>query len=138
MPADDGTFVQRLPDWLRWIIVPYAMVVGYLVAAIPLAVVRWTIVLSVWLSWLDWLVVYLVMPSVAAFLAVIVGVLVAPKYKFITSLILGAVFLLIGGLGMYLYAVVELNFGMLMANLSGWVGAGIAILKVEHDNNTFY
>ena len=77
MPADDGTFVQRLPDWLRWIIVPYAMVVGYLVAAIPLAVVRWTIVLSVWLSWLDWLVVYLVMPSVAAFLAVIVGVLVA-------------------------------------------------------------
>ena len=139
MEADGEALTRKIPDWLRWILVPFAAMAVNVATFLEMGLIWSIVVLTFGFyedSLLDWLRQFAIGPSLATFLAVIVGVHVAPKHKFASSLILGAAFIILGAIGMYFFALVESDFGMFTARLFWCLGAGIAILTVRYDKDT--
>ena len=56
---------------------------------------------------------------------------VAPTKKFATSLVLGGLFATMNGMGIMDITILGYDFGMLVAFISGTVGAGIAVYQVK-------
>ena len=64
----------------------------------------------------------------------VAGAAMAPKFKFIASLVIGAIFVLISGSGVFFYMAIKTDYSMLFAMLASAVGAGAAILQMREEH----
>ena len=132
-------FIQNQPDWLRWMLVPFAVAAGFFVMFLLVDILWWISRIHLLItedSWRYQAIQVVLKPISATGFAVISGVCGAPLYKFITSIIIGAAFIIFWGTGV-VNAISELNYGMLISGLSGSVGASVAVFNVMLNKNAF-
>ena len=97
-------FIHKLPNWLRWILVPISVVVAYLLVSLLTVLFFWFQGMMIGLgegAWLDLLWKNAFAPAISGFAAVYSGVYCAPSSKKIVSLILGAILVLLAGLSLF-------------------------------------
>ena len=58
----------------------------------------------------------------------------APHYKFVTSLIIATLFILLSGTGIMMYTVLETDYGMVLSMLASAIGAGAGVYQAKLDD----
>lgn len=130
-------FINRMPNFLRWILVPFAIIIAHIVVNLFLQIIHFLnagyigATLDSWFSWLNY---FVVSPGVSTFASVMAGVYVAPHYKFVTSLIIATLFILLSGTGIMMYTVLETDYGMVLSMLASAIGAGVGVYQAKLDD----
>lgn len=96
-------FVNKLPNWLRWVLVPLAVVVAFLLVSILSNLLFWFQGNMMGLgegAWLDKIWKNALAPAITGFASVYCGVYVAPSNKKIVSLVIGALLVMLGGISL--------------------------------------
>ena len=130
MPRMKASFFDKLPNWLRWLLLPIVVVVSFIIATAAIAVLFWisrAMIGETDSGWMYWLQYYVLQPGLTIYASVISGVYCAPKYHFNTSLIIGILFILLNAMSLSLLLEEGFQLGVFVALLSGITGAAIAI-----------
>ena len=125
-----ASFFDKLPNWLRWLLLPIVVVVSFIIATAAIAVLFWisrAMIGETDSGWMYWLQYYVLQPGLTIYASVISGVYCAPKYHFNTSLIIGILFILLNAMSLSLLLEEGFQLGVFVALLSGITGAAIAI-----------
>ena len=129
-------FFHKWPHWLRWILIPFAVVFAYILASVFINILSWFqtgFIGATEDSWFNWLHQFILLPALTCYLSTVAGAAMAPKFKFIASLVIGAIFVLISGSGVFFYMAIKTDYSMLFAMLASAVGAGAAILQMKEE-----
>lgn len=95
-------YIERLPNWLRWILCPIASVLALVVVNFfSYHILRYS---SAWAGFGPDSLYFLftsatIVPATVGFMAVVVGVQVAPSSKLIVAIVLALVYAVVGGFG---------------------------------------
>ncbi len=124
--------LSKLPVWLRWLLVPIAASLSLILVGLIAGIFFWLQAKFLGLGEGAWL--YLIQKSVlaggiAGFSVIHFGVIVAPSGKKVTSLVLGALFVMMGGLSL-LIALEKRDFWGAAEVVSVIVGIGIGVYTV--------
>ena len=125
-----ASFFDKLPNWLRWLLLPIVVVVSFIIATAAIGVLFWISRATIGETdsgWMYWLQYYVLQPGLSIYASVISGVYCAPKYHFNTSLIIGILFILLNAMSLSLLLEEGFQLGVFVALLSGITGAAIAI-----------
>jgi hypothetical protein len=135
MPEFKNKYFDRLPHWLRWLLLPVVVILTNLLATAAIGIVLWIKLMFSGAadgSWINWLIFYVIQPGGASYLTVIAGVYCIPKHHFVFALILGAIFALFNGMAIIDLSEARVNIETLVAVTCGTLGAGFAILEVKN------
>ena len=138
MSGLNNNFFDRFPNWLRWLFLPFVVVFTFFAATAAIGVIFWFARISSGVSEnsvLGWLHYYVAQPCVGGYAFVLIGSFVAPTKKFATSLVLGGLFATMNGMGIMDITILGYDFGMLVAFITGTVGAGMAVYQVKAETN---
>jgi len=130
----NNKYFSRLPPLLRWLFLPFVVVLAWLIATAAIGLFLWFTRLfldGLIAHWLNWLHYFVLQPGGASYLTVLAGVYCAPKFQFIVALILGALFAIINGMAILVMSEMGFDLGLLVAFVSAIVGAGLAIVHVK-------
>ena len=130
MPRMKASFFDKLPNWLRWLLLPIVVVVSFIIATAAIGVLFWisrAMIGAIDSGWMYWLQYYVLQPGLSIYASVITGVYCAPKYHFNTSLIIGILFIFLNGMSLFILLEEGFQLGVFVALLSGVIGAAIAI-----------
>ena len=139
MADGNVSLVEKLPNWLRWVLIPFGVIISFFLASFAIRFFSWIQGMYIGAgedSWFGWLQYYVLLPAASNYIAIIVGCYIAPNYKFITSLIIGAMFIMLSGIGIFMYLAVEFDFAMFVAMIAAAVGAAAAIYQTNEDKKT--
>ena len=96
-------FVEKLPKWLRWILCPISSVLALFIVSVLTRLFIWFQSNMLGMgegAWFDEIWKNLIAPGITGFATIYVGVYVAPSHKKIVSLVLGALFVMLGGISL--------------------------------------
>ncbi len=123
------TFFEKIPNWLRWILVPITTVLTAVVVWFLAGIAAKIMVFfDGGRGWGENFFQYLLIPGFAIFWSVMTGALMAPRYRSSTALILGALWSFGAGVFTFfsvltstwasLIAIGSMCLGLVMATLS--------------------
>lgn len=127
--------VEKFPNWLRWLLVPIAVIVSLIAVSIASALFFWFQGKMLGLgegAWLDRIWQNIFGPGVSAFAAVYSGVYVAPLGKKATAIVIGIVMLLVSGATM-LVTISQSNWWGLLAVLATVGGVGFSVNEIFNE-----
>ena len=132
--------MDKLPNWLRWVLVPFAAIAVFLSINCVFAIFFWLR----WLVGFDdgprfmWYVFDIVMPIVSSYFGIVGACHVAPGQKFITSLVIGSLFMMSSGFGVFVYFPEEFDYSMLASTIAIALGVGVAIYDIKTNNQPIW
>lgn len=126
--------MDKLPNWLRWVLVPFAAIAVFLLIPFGIGIYSWTLFTSSETSPINWLLYHIYSPALSGYLGVISGCYVAPGQKFITSLVIGSLFMMLSGYAVFLALAWDFDFSMLVSAAIKALAAGTAIYHTKMDN----
>jgi hypothetical protein len=133
-------FIERLPNWLRWILVPVSSVLAMFIVNILARLFFWLQARFLGLgegAWLELIWKNVLSGGVTGFAMVYIGVMTAPFGKKVVALVLGGLFVMLGGLSFLMALGKEDWWGATEVGFT-IVGLGFAIFHVfeeEHKNS---
>ena len=132
----DSNFFDRFPNWLRWVLLPVAVVAAYIIVTAVIGIILWitrSFIGATDSSWMAWGHYYVVQPGISCYATVLAGSYCAPSKKFVTSLILGILFTVLNGMGIMSMTALGFDFAMFTALIFGIIGAGTAVFQVKKE-----
>ncbi len=132
----NSNFFDRFPKWLRWMLLPVAVVAAYIISTAVIGVILWLtrgFIGATDDSWMAWGHYYVIQPGISCYATVLAGSYCAPSKKFATSLILGILFAVLNGMGIMSMTTLGFDFAMFTALIFGIIGAGIAVYQVKEE-----
>lgn len=126
--------VERLPAFLRWILIPLVSVLGYVLVSLIVNIAGLIITfisadrggfgINFW--------TYLISPGLSGYFAVYSSAIIAPSGKRVTAIIMGGTWFVLAGIFAYTSIVVG-QWSNLIAVVSTVVGCGIALAHVQRE-----
>jgi hypothetical protein len=122
-------YVEKLPGWLRWVLLPFACVLATIVVSIAARLFFWLQARMIGLgdgAWLELITNSVIAGGLTGYATVHVGCLVAPSNRRAVSLVVGGVVVMLSGLSIFLMLARHQWWGA-AGVLATAIGAGIAI-----------
>ncbi|MCP5411151.1 MAG: hypothetical protein H6924_03320 [Alphaproteobacteria bacterium] len=130
--------VERLPGWLRWILVPFA-------CALALVLVHMAVRLFFWFqarmmglgegAWLEIITDTVIVGGLTGYATVRIGSLVAPSNQKVVSLVIGGVVVMLAGISLFGLAIKHEWRGVVDV-LATVIGIGVAIYQVFEEEES--
>jgi hypothetical protein len=127
-------FIERLPSFLRWVLIPLVSVLGYVLVSliVNLAGLIMTFIsaerggfgINFW--------TYLISPGLSGYFAVYSAAIIAPSGKRVTAIIIGGTWFMLAGIFAYT-SIVTGQWSNLIAVVSTVVGCGFALTHVQRE-----
>lgn len=119
----------RIPDWIRWVLVPItAAITAVLVWFLGGIAAKIIVFFSAGRGWGENFFEYLIIPGLGSAFWVVTAVSMAPRYRNMTGLVLGIVWLFLAG-GVTFFSILSGIWANLISVGSVCVGTGIAVLN---------
>jgi hypothetical protein len=125
-------FIERLPSFFRWILIPLVSVLGYLLVSLIvniaglimtfISVDRGGFGINFW--------TYLISPGLSGYFAVYSSAIIAPSGKRVTAIIMGGTWFMLAGIFAYTSIIIG-QWSNLIAVVSTVVGCGFALVHVQ-------
>lgn len=127
-------FVEKLPSILRWILIPIASVLSYVIVSMLVNVGGWilTFLSTDRGGWGINFWTYLISPGLSGYVAVYISAILAPSGKRATTIVLAGVWFLLSGIFAYT-SVITGQWANLIAVVSTVVGCGVALSQVQDE-----
>jgi hypothetical protein len=126
--------VEKIPNFLRWILIPIVSVLAYLITSV-LVNVGGTILTFLSMERGGWgqnFWTYLASPGLSGFVAVYSSAILAPKAKRGTAILVFAIWLVLAG-GIAALSVFQRDWPQMLAVVSTIVGCGAAFFGVQEE-----
>ena len=123
----------KLPNWLRWILIPFASFLTWIVVTFATNIMAKILVFfDNGRGWGENFFLYFLNPGVASYFGVYAAALMAPKGKFTTALVIAAIFVVICGASTF-FTVLTAQWKYLLSITSTVVGCGAAVLQIREE-----
>lgn len=132
-------YIDKVPNWLRWILVPIASIIAGVLITVMGRIFFW---LQAKMSgigegaWLDLIWTSVFVGGVTGFGLIYAGAHIAPSGKKMVALCLGALWIMAGGTSIYL-SILKSNWWEVVEIVSTIVGIGSAIYVVFDGKGDF-
>jgi hypothetical protein len=131
--------VEKLPHWLRWILVPLSAVLALIIVNTIARIFFWIQSRFLGLgegAWLELIWRHILTGSLTGFSVIYISALVAPAGKKVTSLVIGALFVMIASVSI-LAALEKKDFWAAVELVCTITGLGIGIYTVFEQEQTY-
>lgn len=127
-------FIEKLPAILRWILIPIASVLSYVIVSMAVNIGGWivTFLSSDRGGWGINFWTYLISPGLSGWVAVYISAILAPNGKRATAIVLAGVWFLLSGIFAYT-SVMTGQWANLIAVVSTAAGCGVALSQIQTD-----
>ena len=131
-------YIEKLPSWLRWILLPFGCVLAMLLVHLLARIFFWLQGRMLGLgdgAWLQLVTDYVISGGLTGYATVQVGSMIAPSHRKIVSLVVGGLVVMLSGL----------SISVMLARHQWWnavdvlatvIGAGIAIYSTFEAEET--
>lgn len=120
--------VNKIPNWARWPLTPVASGITFAVVLVSASIAAKILVfLGGERGWSDNFLQYLIVPGIGGYCSVTVAAIVAPRFKKITAIIFGSIWIFLAG-GLTFFTVMTAEWKNLIMIASICIGCGIAAL----------
>jgi hypothetical protein len=125
--------LSRIPNWIRWVLTPISSPAVFALVGIAAGLVArlWVFLQGDRPGWSQNFFDYLVVPAIAGYFAVYAAAAIAPKARPAVALILGCLWVALGGFGAF-FALVSTEYALLLPCLAV-AGAAIAATVAAED-----
>jgi hypothetical protein len=135
--------IEKLPNWLRWILVPFAVVLTFLIVSILSNLFFWFQGNMLGIgegAWLDQIWKNILSPAITGFASVYLGVFCAPSKRKIVALVIGAILVMLGGFSLFSLLSRGDWWGVLnvVATVGGIGGAIYGVFEDKSEQNPLF
>jgi hypothetical protein len=127
--------IENIPNWLRWTLVPVAVVVTNILATIIITLLYWVqdkFDIFGTVSWIDIVWRNIISPFATIYLSVYAGVFVSPSNKIFVAIVIGSIAIIFLGV-FFMSAFSSENWMSVVSIISTTVGVGVAIYTTFDD-----
>lgn len=126
---DFENIVRRIPNWIRWPLIPITAVVTAIVVWFVAGILAKILVFfDGGRGWGENFFQYLLIPGIGSYFSVVAGTVMAPRFKQFTALLLGAAWAFAAGSSTFI-TVLTATWPSLIAIASVCVGCGVAAMN---------
>ena len=125
-------YVEKLPNWLRWILVPVACILALLLVHLALAILFWLQEKFMGMgedAWFGLIYNHIVTGGLTGYATVIIGCLVAPSHRKVVCLAVGGILVMICGLTL-LVVLAKHQYWEAADTVATVIGVGVAIYTI--------
>lgn len=128
MLEDYNQFLEKIPSSFRWLLVPIAASVSYIIVTFVTGLI---LLGSEQDHMFRPIVIFVIQPVGASFVSTFCAYLTAPRGKLYTAIVVGGLFIVFGGWGIFFYGMVKFKFWLLVASIASLSGAVAAIFTAK-------
>lgn len=93
--------IKRMPNWLRWLLTPVAVIAGFIIISLLSAGFAWIQSRMFGFgedAWMDKIWSQAIAPAITGYCTIFIGFILAPSHKKIVALVFGILFIMLGGI----------------------------------------
>ncbi|MDB4197562.1 hypothetical protein N9777_04675 [Ascidiaceihabitans sp.] len=121
-------FLEKIPNWGRWLLVPIAALVSYVIFTFAAGFI---LIGSEEDHMFRPILIFVVQPVGASFVSTFCVYHTAPRGKLYTAIVVGGLFIVVGGWGIFFYGMVKFKFWLLVGSIASLSGALAAIFTAK-------